>query len=77
MTDERKITAADLARAEHIIGLEFTPGERKLMLVAVTDQRANYAAVRAHPIEHARHPQRDEPGDAPCPRTAFALPSHQ
>ena len=56
MTDEHKITAADLGRAERVIGLEFAPDERKLMLAAVTEQRANYAAVRAHPIENAVPP---------------------
>jgi len=56
MTDEPKITATDLSHAEKVIGVTFTASERKLMLSAVTDQRANYAAARAIPIENAVPP---------------------
>ena len=56
MADERKITAADVRRAENVIGLAFTPAERTLMLDAVNEQRANYAAARAIPIENAVPP---------------------
>lgn len=56
MTDEAKITLTDLSHAENLIGLTFTASERKLMLAAVNEQRANYAAVRANPIENAVPP---------------------
>ncbi len=56
MTDEHKITAADVSRTENVIGVAFTPAERKLMLAAANEQRANYAAVRAIPIENAVPP---------------------
>ncbi|MBI5566154.1 MAG: amidase [Chloroflexi bacterium] len=56
MTDEPKITTTDLKHVERVIGLTFTPAERKLMLGTVNEQRANYAAARAIPIENAVPP---------------------
>lgn len=56
MTDEPKVTPADLSRAEKVIGVAFTPAERKLMLEVVNEQRANYTAARAIPIANAVPP---------------------
>ena len=56
MTDAAKITPTDLDHAEKLIGLTFTPSERKLMLAAVSEQRNNYAAARAIPIVNAVPP---------------------
>ena len=39
------ITAADLAHAEILAGLDFSDAERELMLEGVNDLKADYAAL--------------------------------
>lgn len=50
------VTAADLAHAESLAGLEFTETERELMLEGVNDLKADYAALREVPLPNSVSP---------------------
>jgi Asp-tRNA(Asn)/Glu-tRNA(Gln) amidotransferase A subunit family amidase len=50
------VTAADLAHAETLAGLEFTEAERELMLEGVNDLKADYAALREVPLPNSVSP---------------------
>ncbi len=41
------LTTDDIASAERLLGLEFTPAERKQMLAALTEQRKSFESLRA------------------------------
>ena len=50
------VTAADLAHAETLAGLEFTDAERELMLEGVNDLKADYASLREVPLPNSVSP---------------------
>jgi len=52
----KRITSSDLAAAEKIIGLRFTPKERRLMLDNLKKNVSHYKELRKVPLSNAIHP---------------------
>lgn len=52
----QRITTKDIASAEKIIGLNFSPKERKMMLEDIKDNRSNYKKIRNIPLENRISP---------------------
>jgi hypothetical protein len=50
------VTTVDLARAEQVVGLEFSDAEREQMLEGVNDLLEDYAAIREVPIDNSVSP---------------------
>jgi hypothetical protein len=55
-SDPDSITFDQLAAAEAVIGLEFTPPERELMCENVQEHRAHYDVLRAIPLDNSVPP---------------------
>jgi len=52
----KKITTTDIAASEKIMGLHFTPQERKMLQPSLVDHRQAYESLRNYSLENAIPP---------------------
>ena len=76
MTDQDPaITPDQIAAAEALLGLEFTPAQREQMRKTLSDRLEHFAALRAIPLENSVPPalhynvNAADPAPAPVPRS--------